>query len=61
MLSLNLIQHPGISTSVTSGVPQTPIGLPALGGILSGGAANGGFVLYPSKPNINMLNSVYAK
>jgi len=32
-------------------------------GLLSGGAniAGGGFVLYPSKPNTNMMKSIYSK
>ena len=32
-----------------------------IGGLFGGDSASGGFVLYPSKPNINMMQSVYAK
>jgi len=38
------------------GDPQ--LSFPAFAGV---GGAGGGFVLYPSKPNTNMLNSVYQK
>jgi hypothetical protein len=30
-------------------------------GVGAGNNASGGFVLYPNKPNTNMLQSVYAK
>jgi len=36
--------------------PATPIS-----GVFNGIGASGGFVLYPGKPNTNMLNRVYSK
>jgi len=32
-----------------------------IGGLFGGEGAGGGFVLYPSRPNTNMMNSVYSK
>jgi len=52
---------PGINAS---GVKNLSSGTSSLIGIGSGSVNNtagGGFVLYPSKPNTNMLNSVYSK
>lgn len=42
----------------------TNAGDAAIGGALAGGisnAASGGYVLYPSKPNTNMMQQVYRK
>lgn len=47
------------------GTGLTPAGSFTFGGLSSVGggsnAANGGFVLYPNKPNTNMMNAVYSK
>ncbi|HED19529.1 MAG TPA: hypothetical protein ENI74_08520 [Gammaproteobacteria bacterium] len=52
---------PGINSS---GVANLSTGTSSLFGFGAGTASNaagGGFVLYPSKPNTNMMQSVYAK
>lgn len=58
---LNLGKIPGINSS---GVANISTGTSSLIGFGAGTASNtagGGFVLYPSKPNTNMMQSVYAK
>ena len=59
--SLNSSIVQGTGTTIGSGFGQLSTGSSALLGGTIGGGANGGFVLYPSKPNTNMMSQVYSK